>query len=205
MKPKIAAGTALTASTPIINAAANAVGVAGTGTAIGTLHGAAHTSATAAWVGLGSMKLGMFVMGALPVVGGLLILDSLCSSDCGGSLIDYYEEFWKNYEAQCELDELKKTVKRDPGHIVTAKTQAASLDQLNRQFQSLEVEHDLYLLKKQMGLLEMHFNCPACNVKLKVLSKRAGESATCSNCKTMVQIPPSPYESPLPTPDTPSD
>lgn len=152
MDSKIAAGTALTASTPIINAAASAVGVAGTGTAIGTLHGAAHASATAAWVGLGSMKLGMFVMGALPVVGGLLILDSLCSSDCGGSLIDYYEESWKYYEAQCELDELKQTVERDPGHTVTAKTQASSLDQLNRQFQSLEVENDLYLLKKEMGL-----------------------------------------------------
>ncbi|MDV3348081.1 hypothetical protein QGP82_05230 [Leptothoe sp. LEGE 181152] len=152
MDSKIAAGTALTASTPIINAAANAVGVAGTGTAIGTLHGAAHASATAAWVGFGSMQLGMFVMGTLPIVGGLLILDSLCGSDCGGSIIDYYEEFWKNYEVQSELDELKQTVKRDPGHTVTAKTQAASLDQLNRQFQSLEVENDLYLLKKQMGL-----------------------------------------------------
>ena len=189
MKPKIAAGAALTASTPIINAAANAVGLAGTGTAIGTLTGAAHTSATAAWIGFGSMKLGMFVMGALPVVGGLLILDSFCSSDCGVSIIDYYEEFWKNYEVQCELDDLKQTVKRDPGHTVTAKTKAASLDQLNRQFQSLEVEHDLYLLKQQMGLLEMHFHCSVCNTKLKVLSKRAGKPATCANCKTIIQIP----------------
>jgi hypothetical protein len=45
MNTQTAAGIAFAASTPIINTAASAIGVAKTGVAIGTLHGAAHTSA----------------------------------------------------------------------------------------------------------------------------------------------------------------
>lgn len=52
MDAKTTAGIGLVASNPIVHAAASTVGVAKTGAAIGTLHGAAHTSATAAWVGL---------------------------------------------------------------------------------------------------------------------------------------------------------
>ncbi|MCU0566552.1 MAG: hypothetical protein MUF49_08130 [Oculatellaceae cyanobacterium Prado106] len=54
MNNQISVGTALTLSQPILNTAASAIGIAKTGTAIGTLHGAAQASATAAWVGLGS-------------------------------------------------------------------------------------------------------------------------------------------------------
>ena len=80
------AGVALGLSQPIITTAASAVGIAKTGTAIGSLHGAAQASATAAWVGFGSMKLGMFIMGALPVVGTLILLDSIYKRDRGTSL-----------------------------------------------------------------------------------------------------------------------
>jgi len=153
MNTKIAAGIGLVASSPIIHAASSAVGIAKTGAAIGTLHGAAHTSATAAWVGLGSMKLGLFMMNAFPVIGGLLILDSLCGSDPGSPLIDWYEESWKQYEAQCELEELKKKITVDPDHRVIVKGQSSSLAQQETLFRSLEIEHDLYLLKKKLGLL----------------------------------------------------
>ncbi|MBD1824386.1 hypothetical protein H6F51_18100 [Cyanobacteria bacterium FACHB-DQ100] len=48
MNKQIATGTVLALSNPIINATANAIRVAKTGTAIATSHRAAHTSATAA-------------------------------------------------------------------------------------------------------------------------------------------------------------
>ncbi|MBD1824387.1 hypothetical protein H6F51_18105 [Cyanobacteria bacterium FACHB-DQ100] len=67
-------------------------------------------------------------------------------------MIDWYEEAWKRYEAQAELEEMKKTVKVDPDHQVRTK-QAASLSQLNDQFRALEVEHELYLMKKELGLI----------------------------------------------------
>ncbi len=153
MNAQTTAGIGFVASNPIIHAASSAIGVAKTGTAIGTLHGAAHTSATAAWVGLGSMKVGMFMMNAFPIVGGLLILDSLCGPDHGSPLIDWYEESWKQYEAQCEMEELKKKVKVDPDHRVFVKKTPSSLSQQEDLFRSLEVEHDLYLLKKKLGLL----------------------------------------------------
>lgn len=152
MDNQVATGTALVLSNPIINTTASLIGLAKTGTAIGTLHGAVHTSATAAWVGFGSMKVGMVMMGAFPVIGGLLILDAICGQDPGAPIIDWYEEAWRRYEAQCELEEMKKTVKVDSDHQVRSK-QAASLDQLNNQFQALEVEHELYLMKKELGLL----------------------------------------------------
>ncbi len=153
MDTQISVGTALVGSTPIINTTASAIGIAKTGATIGSLHGAAHASATAAWVGFGSMKVGMFMMGAFPVIGALLILDGICGRDYGSPLIDWYEEAWRQYEAQCELEEMKKTVKVDKDHQVRAKTRASSLAQLDRQFRALEVEHELYLLKKDMGLL----------------------------------------------------
>ena len=153
MNPKIAVGTAFVYSTPIINATASAVGFAGTGTAIGTLTGAAHTSATAAWIGFGSMKLGMFMMGALPVVGALLILDRIAGRGEGVSIIDWREEFWKQYEAQCELEEMKKEIQANSEQQITAKTTASSPAQLENQFQSLEDEHELHLMKKELGLI----------------------------------------------------
>ncbi|MBD3885400.1 hypothetical protein IFO70_27120 [Phormidium tenue FACHB-886] len=151
MNKQIAAGATLVASHPIINTAANAIGVAKTGTAIGTLHGAAHTSATAAWIGLGSMKAGMFLMGALPVVGVLLILEGISGREQGSPIIDWYEEAWRQYEAQCELEELKKEVEVDVDHQLRVKRQAATLAHQEVQFRALEVEHDLYLMKKEIG------------------------------------------------------
>ncbi|MEB3356019.1 MAG: hypothetical protein VKK04_04785 [Synechococcales bacterium] len=152
MNKQIVTGTILGLSNPIINTAASTVGVAKTGTAIGTLSGAAYTSATAAWVGLGSMKVGMFMMGAFPVIGALLILDGICGRDHGSPLIDWYEEAWKRYETQCELEEMKKEIKVDPDHQIKAKATAASLAQLDRQFQALGIEHELHLMKKELGL-----------------------------------------------------
>lgn len=143
-------GTACIFNQSFINAAARAFGVAKTGTAIGSLYGAAYTNATAAWIGFGSMKVGMFMTNALPIVGGLLILDSLCGTDHGAPLIDWYEESWKEYEAMCELEELKKTVKVDPDHRVIVTKQPSSLAQQEDLFRKLEIEHELYLLKKSM-------------------------------------------------------
>ena len=151
MNQKIAVGATFVASNPIINTAANAFGVAKTGTAIGTLHGAAHASATAAWIGLGSMKAGMFMMGAFPVIGALLILDGISGREYGSPIIDWYEEAWRQYEAQCELEELKKEVKADPDHQLRVKRAAATLAHQEVQFRSLEVEHELYLMKKEIG------------------------------------------------------
>lgn len=153
MNPKIAAGAALALSNPIINTTASVIGVAKTGAAIGTLHGAAHTSATAAWVGLGSMKVGMFMMGALPVVGALLIIDGLCGRDHGSPIIDWYEEAWRLYEAECELEEMKKAIQVDQPYQMGTKPTAASLAQLNAQFVALEIEHELFLMKQEFGLV----------------------------------------------------
>ena len=153
MDAKTTVGIGLTASSPIAHTVSSAVGIAKTGTAIGTLHGAAHTSATAAWIGLGSMKVGMFMLNAFPLVGGLLILDSLCGPDHGSPIIDWYEEGWKQYEAQCEMEELKKHVKVDSDHRVIVKGSPSTLEQQENLFKGLEIEHDLYLLKKELGLL----------------------------------------------------
>ena len=53
---------------------ASLVGTAGTGTAIGTLSGAAANSATLAWLGFGSMAFGAFVLPAVMVAGGFVLL-----------------------------------------------------------------------------------------------------------------------------------
>lgn len=152
MNKQTAIGTTLVFSNPIINSAASAIGFAKTGTAIGTLHGAAHASATAAWIGLGSMKAGMFMMGAFPLIGTLLILDSISGRDYGSPIIDWYEESWRQYEIQCELEELKQKVAVDPDHQIRAKNIPATFAQQDFQFRALEVEHELYLLKKEMKI-----------------------------------------------------
>ncbi len=153
MNTKVAAGVGLCVSNPAINAVASAVGVAKTGTAIGSLSGAAQTSATAAWIGFGSMKVGLFAMGALPIIGGLILLDQLCGSEYGTPLIDWYEEGWINFEAQCEMEELKKTVKVDSDHRVVVTKKPSSLAQQENLFVRLEVEHELYLMKKELGII----------------------------------------------------
>lgn len=153
MDAKTATDIGFVASNPIIYSTASAIGIAKTGTAIGTLSGAAKTSATAAWIGLGSMKAGMFMMNAFPIIGGLLILDRLCGPDHGSPIIDWYEEGWKEHEAQWEMEELKKKVKGDPDHQFTVRGTPSTLAQQESLFKSLEVEHELYLLKKSLGLL----------------------------------------------------
>ncbi len=150
MHPQITIGLALASSRSIINTPASLVGVAKTGTPIGTLGGAAFTNATAAWVGLGSMNTGLFLMNALPIVGALLILDSLSGRDHGSPIIDWYEQAWRNYEVQCELEDLKQQIKVDPNYQVGAKTRFSQLESC---FRLLEAEHELDQLKKEMGLL----------------------------------------------------
>ena len=53
---------------------ASLVGTAGTGTAIGTLSGAAANSATLAWLGFGSMAVGTVVLPAVMLAGGFVLL-----------------------------------------------------------------------------------------------------------------------------------
>lgn len=156
MNQQVAAGTTLALSNPILNTVASAIGIAKTGTAIGTLHGAAQASATAAWVGLGSMKAGIFMMGTFPVIGVLLILDGISGRDYGSPIIDWYEEFWRQYEVQCELEELKKEITVDLDHQLRAKSKPATLAQQEHQFRALEVEHELYLMKKALGTSQVH-------------------------------------------------
>lgn len=150
MNKQSAIGTGLVFSNPIINTTANSFGIAKTGTAISSLHGAAHTSATAAWIGFGSMKAGMFMMGAFPVLGAAMLLDSICGQEHGSPIIDWYEEAWKTYECQCELDEMKKDVTIHHDHQLRHTKVASSLKQLDDQFRALEVENELYQMKKQL-------------------------------------------------------
>lgn len=150
MNKKSAMGTGLVFSNSIANTAANTVGGAKTGTAIGSLHGVAHSSATAAWVGFGSMKLGMFMMGCFPALGAAMLLDSICGQEHGSPIIDWYEEAWKTYECQCELDEMKKDVKIDHDHQLRPTRVASSFKQQDHQFRALEIEDELYKMKKQI-------------------------------------------------------
>jgi hypothetical protein len=143
-------GTGLVFSNSAAHAAANNFGIAKTGKAIASLHGSAHAKATAAWVGFGNMKLGMFVMGAAPIVGAVLLLDRLCGREYGQPLIDWYEEAWKSYECQCELEEMKETVEIDEDHQLRATTVVAGLAQLEDRFRALEVENEVYQMKKQV-------------------------------------------------------
>jgi hypothetical protein len=138
-------GTILTMSGPIANAAASAVGVAKTGASIGSLHGAAYSSAMAAWVGFGSMKVGVFMMGAAPVIGAILILDSICGRDPGSPMIDWYEEFWRQYELQDEVEKLKI----DSHLWIESESDLESHDQT---FRTMEIDYELESLKNQLGL-----------------------------------------------------
>ncbi|MBD1866825.1 hypothetical protein H6F95_05805 [Cyanobacteria bacterium FACHB-471] len=99
------------------------------------------------------MKAGMFMMGAFPIIGTLLILDGISGRDYGAPLIDWEEEFWRNYEVQCELEEMKKKIQPDNSPQIQARKTPGSIAQLDSQFRALEVDHELYLLKKDMGLV----------------------------------------------------
>jgi hypothetical protein len=63
----------------------------------------------------------MFMMGALPVVDALPMIDGLCGRGHGSSIIDWYEAAWRLYEAECELEEV--------------------------------IEHELYLMRQELGLI----------------------------------------------------
>jgi stage V sporulation protein K len=142
----ISLGSTLVFSQAGINAAAGAIGISGTGTAIGSLNGAAFTSATAAWVGFGSMKVGLFIMGALPVVGALILLNSIFHNQRGGSLIDWEEEFWHDYEIQHELSELIQDVRSNPSHQFISSGASGSVDPQKR----IEMENEIRELKKNI-------------------------------------------------------
>lgn len=148
MNNQTIAGTILTMSGPIANAAASAVGVAKTGASIGSLHGAAHASAVAAWVGLGSMNVGLFVMGAAPVIGAILVLDSICGRDYGSPMIDWYEESWRQYEL---LDEVEK-LQLDSSLWIEPEVSLVSQKQIDQEFLMMEIDHELESLKNQLGL-----------------------------------------------------
>jgi hypothetical protein len=150
MNKQSAVGTGFIFSNTIANASANSFGVAKTGTAISSLYGAAHTNATAAWIGFGSMKMGMLMMGCFPILGAAMLLDSICGQEHGSPIIDWYEEAWKTYECQCELEEMKKDIKIDRDHQLRPTNVASSLTQLDNQFRALEVENELYQMKKQL-------------------------------------------------------
>lgn len=77
---KIAIGTTLALTPSVATTAASAVGIAQTGTAIASLHGAAHIAATTAWVGFGSMQVGMVLLTTCPIVGALLMMDGIVES-----------------------------------------------------------------------------------------------------------------------------
>lgn len=77
---KIAIGTTLALTPSVATTAASAIGIAQTGTAIGSLHGAAQIAATTAWVGFGSMQVGLFLLTTCPIVGALLIMDGIVES-----------------------------------------------------------------------------------------------------------------------------
>jgi stage V sporulation protein K len=142
----ISLGSALVFSQAGINAAAGAIGISGTGTTIGSLNGAAFTSATAAWVGFGSMKVGLFIMGALPVVGALILLNSVFHNQRGGSLIDWEEEFWHDYEIQHELSELIQDVRSNPSHQFVSSGASGSVDPQKR----IEMENEIREFKENI-------------------------------------------------------
>lgn len=152
MREQLAVGSGLLFNQPLINGAASAIGHAKTGIAIGSLSGAAQANATAAWIGFGSMKIGMFIMNALPLVGVAVLLDAISGEEYG-QLVDWYEESWKRYEDNSELQELKKHVQPNKNYQLRAKKQPWTLQQQEQLFQCLEVENELYLLKKKMGLI----------------------------------------------------
>jgi stage V sporulation protein K len=139
-KATIGLGAVFVGSTPIIKAAASAIGIAKTGTAIGSLSGAAHASATAAWVGLGSMKIGMFVMGALPIVGGLILLNGICQKNHGVPIIDWYEQYWQDHEIDDELRDLQQQIQLNLNRPIRPEASAVSPAQVANRLRELESE-----------------------------------------------------------------
>ncbi len=133
-------GAALAGSTPIINAAASAIGIAKTGTAIGSFSGAAHASATAAWVGFGSMKMGLFVMGALPIIGGLILLNAICQKDHGSPIVDWYEQYWQDHEIDDELRDLQQQIQLNLNRPIWPESSPGSPTQVERRLRELELE-----------------------------------------------------------------
>lgn len=86
--------------------------VASTGTAIGTLHGAALTNATLAWLGGGSLAAGGFGMaGGTVVLGGIIAGPALL---LGGVILDKKAEkiLYEAMEKQDEAEKIKKDVEK---------------------------------------------------------------------------------------------
>ncbi len=142
MNQKTAAvvGVACVASNPILAGVASAFGTAGTGTAIGSLSGASLNSATAAWVGFGSMKVGMFVMGALPIIGGLILLNAICQKDHGVPIIDWYEQYWQDHEIDDELRDLQQRIDLNLNRPIGPEGSLTSPAQVERRLRELELE-----------------------------------------------------------------
>lgn len=89
--------------------------LASTGTAIGTLHGAAATNATLAWLGGGSLATGGFGMaGGMAVLGGIVVGPALA---LGGALLDSKAED-KLYEALQQKDKAIKFQKEVEQSII---------------------------------------------------------------------------------------
>lgn len=153
MDVKTAASIPLIFSNPILSTAANTVGIAKTGTAIGSLHGICQYNATTAWVGFGSMQVGSIMMGALPLIGVALLLNGLAGPDHGSPILDPYEEAWRDYEVTWEMEELKKNLKINPSYKDRVRCKVASFAQYEYQFKCLEIEQELYQLKQEMGLV----------------------------------------------------
>jgi stage V sporulation protein K len=136
----IVLGSGLLLSNSIMKATATAIGTASTGTAIGSLSGAAHASATAAWIGFGSMKVGMFMMGALPLIGGLILLNGICRRDHGIPLIDWYEEYWEDYEIDDELRDLQQRIQLNLNPPIAPEVTLVSQKQVAQRLRELELE-----------------------------------------------------------------
>lgn len=149
---KTAASIPLIFSNPILYGAADFVGVAKTGTAIGGLNGICHYNAATAWIGFSSMKVGAIVTGALPIIGFALLVNKLAGPDHGSPILDPYEEAWRSYEVEWELEELKKTIKFDSSCQMKEKPCILSTAQLEVKFRNLEINHELDLLRQEMSL-----------------------------------------------------
>jgi stage V sporulation protein K len=139
-KKAIGIGTMLLGSTPIIKAAASAIGTTSTGVSIGSCTGASLSSATAAWVGFGSMKIGMFVMGTLPIIGGLILLNAICQKDHGVPIIDWYEKYWEDHEIDNELRDMQQHIQLDLNRPIMPEVTPVSQVQVAQRLRELESE-----------------------------------------------------------------
>jgi hypothetical protein len=129
MNKQSAVGTGLVFSNVIINATANSVGVAKTGTAIGSLHGVAHTSAIAAWVGFGSMKMGMFMMGCFPVLGAAMLLGRIYGQEHGSEYVIGNQPTWNLINASNTLPQWELEISR----VLNENYRQAKLSQLQQE------------------------------------------------------------------------